>query len=90
MACAYKIIYNAGSQSEYWCIENGFRFESLHFACKVRDELAVVMQRLELPISEKILDENILITNVKRALLAGFFMQVRSSGVWIIRMAHSL
>ncbi|CAK8688575.1 unnamed protein product [Clavelina lepadiformis] len=63
-------------RSESWCSKNYVNVNALKQAEKVRIDLLSVLEGLELPISEAVQDADILETSVKRALLAGFFMQV--------------
>lgn len=53
-------------------------YSSLKTAEAVRSELTDIMNRIELPISEASFGTKTNSHNIKRALLAGFFMQVRN------------
>ncbi|KAG5262326.1 hypothetical protein AALO_G00273980 [Alosa alosa] len=77
-------IYNTFKQSqrepyfspEKWCQDYFLCYEALNTAGAIRSELMDILRRLELPISEPAFGTKINTLNVKRALLAGFFMQI--------------
>ncbi|XP_029695554.1 DEAD/H (Asp-Glu-Ala-Asp/His) box polypeptide 32a [Takifugu rubripes] len=77
-------IYNAFKQSqtaqysspEKWCEDNFLDHSSLKTAEAVRSELTDTLNRIELPISEASFGTKTNTHNIKRALLAGFFMQI--------------
>uniref|UniRef100_A0AAY5F514 Helicase-associated domain-containing protein n=1 Tax=Electrophorus electricus TaxID=8005 RepID=A0AAY5F514_ELEEL len=50
---------------------------ALQTADAVRAELAEILKRLELPVSSPAFSSKINMLNIKRALLAGFFMQIK-------------
>lgn len=72
-------VYNAyiqHNQDEAWCATNYVNAASLRLAVLIRAELLEVMQRIELPVSPPAFgchDNN---TNIKRALISGFFLKV--------------
>lgn len=59
-----------------WCSRNGLIPRSLKAAHKKRQEMLSMMESLELPISKPVEDQKVMETSVKKALLAGYFMQV--------------
>ncbi|TSL04202.1 ATP-dependent RNA helicase DQX1 [Bagarius yarrelli] len=61
---------------EKWCQDYFLCCAALETAEAVRAELSDILKRLELPISEPAFGTKTNIHNVKRALLAGFFMQI--------------
>uniref|UniRef100_A0AAQ4R412 DEAH (Asp-Glu-Ala-His) box polypeptide 32a n=1 Tax=Gasterosteus aculeatus aculeatus TaxID=481459 RepID=A0AAQ4R412_GASAC len=77
-------IYNAFKQSqrepyfttEKWCQDYFLDHSALKEAEAIRSELTETLNRIELPISEPFFGTKTNTHNVKRALLAGFFMQI--------------
>ncbi|XP_069016475.1 putative pre-mRNA-splicing factor ATP-dependent RNA helicase DHX32 [Embiotoca jacksoni] len=77
-------IYNAFKQSqreqsltaEKWCQDYFFDHSALKTAEAIRSELTDTLNRIELPISEPSFGTKSNTLNIKRALLAGFFMQI--------------
>ncbi|XP_029313079.1 DEAD/H (Asp-Glu-Ala-Asp/His) box polypeptide 32a [Cottoperca gobio] len=77
-------IYNAFKQSqreqyftaEKWCQDYFLDHSSLKTAEAIRSELTDTLNRIELPISEPCFGTKTNTHNIKRALLAGFFMQI--------------
>uniref|UniRef100_A0A7N5ZZX8 Helicase-associated domain-containing protein n=1 Tax=Anabas testudineus TaxID=64144 RepID=A0A7N5ZZX8_ANATE len=72
-------IYNAFikyNQDEAWCTTNFFNHASLRLAVVIRAELLEVMQRIELPVSPPAFGCQDNCTNIKRALISGFFLKV--------------
>ncbi|KAF5909069.1 putative pre-mRNA-splicing factor ATP-dependent RNA helicase DHX32, partial [Clarias magur] len=61
---------------EQWCQDYFLCCTALQTADAVRTELTDILRRLELPISEPAFGTKSNTINVKRALLAGFFMQI--------------
>ncbi|KAI5607421.1 DEAD/H (Asp-Glu-Ala-Asp/His) box polypeptide 32 [Silurus asotus] len=59
-----------------WCQDYFLCCAALQTADSIRAELTDILKRLELPISEPAFGTKTNTLNVKRALLAGFFMQV--------------
>lgn len=59
-----------------WCQDNFLDYSSLKTAEAIRSELTDTLNRIELPISEPSFGTKTNTHNIKRALLAGFFMQV--------------
>lgn len=72
-------IYNAfikHNQDEAWCRTNFLIHASLRLAVVIRAELLEVMQRIELPVSPPAFGCQDNCTNIKRALISGFFLKV--------------
>ncbi|XP_053701539.1 putative pre-mRNA-splicing factor ATP-dependent RNA helicase DHX32 isoform X1 [Synchiropus splendidus] len=77
-------IYNAFKQSQReqyftsdrWCQDNHLDHHALKQADAIRCELIDTLNRIELPISEPSFGTRTNMLNIKRALLAGFFMQI--------------
>ncbi|XP_037134647.1 putative pre-mRNA-splicing factor ATP-dependent RNA helicase DHX32 isoform X3 [Syngnathus acus] len=62
---------------EEWCRDNFLDYSALRTAESIRAELTNTLNRIELPVSEPAFGSRENAANLKRALLAGFFMQVR-------------
>uniref|UniRef100_A0A1A7YSE1 DEAQ box RNA-dependent ATPase 1 n=1 Tax=Iconisemion striatum TaxID=60296 RepID=A0A1A7YSE1_9TELE len=72
-------VYNAfmeHNQDEAWCSANFLSHAALRLAVVIRAELLDVMQRIELPVSPPAFGSQDNCTNIKRALLSGFFLRV--------------
>ncbi|XP_076614652.1 ATP-dependent RNA helicase DQX1 [Chaetodon auriga] len=72
-------IYNAfieHNQDEVWCTTNFLSHVALRLAVVIRAELLEVMQRIELPVSPPAFGCQDNCTNIKRALISGFFLKV--------------
>lgn len=72
-------IYNAfieHNQDEAWCTTNFLSHAALRLAVVIRAELLEVMQRIELPVSPPAFGCQDNCTNIKRALISGFFLKV--------------
>ncbi|XP_047425430.1 ATP-dependent RNA helicase DQX1 isoform X2 [Mugil cephalus] len=72
-------IYNSfieHNQDEAWCRTNFFAHSALRLAMVIRAELLDVMQRIELPVSPSAFGCQDNCTNIKRALISGFFLKV--------------
>lgn len=72
-------IYNAyiqHNEDEAWCTTNFLNPAALRLAVVIRAELLEVMQRIELPVSPPGFGCQDNCTNVKRALISGFFLKV--------------
>ncbi|XP_036378456.1 DEAD/H (Asp-Glu-Ala-Asp/His) box polypeptide 32a [Megalops cyprinoides] len=77
-------IYNAYKQSqrepyfslEKWCQDYFLSYPALQVADAIRAELSDILRRIELPISEPAFGTKTNTLNIKRALLAGYFMQI--------------
>ncbi|XP_056623478.1 putative pre-mRNA-splicing factor ATP-dependent RNA helicase DHX32 [Triplophysa dalaica] len=64
------------SNAERWCEEHFLTLNALQTADAIRSELTDILKRIELPVSLPAFGSKSNIVNIKRALLAGFFMQV--------------
>uniref|UniRef100_A0A6Q2YS19 Helicase ATP-binding domain-containing protein n=1 Tax=Esox lucius TaxID=8010 RepID=A0A6Q2YS19_ESOLU len=75
-------IYNAFKQRgpyssvEKWCQDYYLNLRALQTADTIRSELTDILKRIELPVSEGSFGTKSNTLNIKRALLAGFFMQI--------------
>ncbi|KAG9268137.1 putative pre-mRNA-splicing factor ATP-dependent RNA helicase DHX32 [Astyanax mexicanus] len=77
-------VYNAYKQSQYssysnterWCDDHFLSLTALETADAVRAELIEILKRIELPVSSPAFGSKTNTLDIKRALLAGFFMQV--------------
>ncbi|XP_026077999.1 putative pre-mRNA-splicing factor ATP-dependent RNA helicase DHX32 isoform X1 [Carassius auratus] len=61
---------------EQWCEEYFLCCDALQTADAIRAQLTDILKRIELPISEAAFGTKTNTLNIKRALLAGFFMQM--------------
>lgn len=73
MSCVFPPDFTA----EKWCQDYFLDHSALKKAEAIRSELTDTLNRIELPISESFFGTKTNTHNIKRALLAGFFMQVR-------------
>ncbi|XP_059213251.1 ATP-dependent RNA helicase DQX1 [Centropristis striata] len=64
------------NQDEAWCTTNFLSHAALRLAVVIRAELLEVMQRIELPVSPPAFGCQDNCTNIKRALISGFFLKV--------------
>ncbi|KAL6463563.1 hypothetical protein MHYP_G00279540 [Metynnis hypsauchen] len=72
-------VYNAylqHNEDEAWCSTNFLNASALRLAVVIRAELLEVMQRIELPVSPPAFGCQDNSTNIKRALISGFFLKV--------------
>ncbi|XP_051545159.1 ATP-dependent RNA helicase DQX1 [Myxocyprinus asiaticus] len=72
-------VYNAyvqHNEDEIWCRTNFLNSSALRLAVVIRAELLEVMQRIELPVSPPAFGCQDNSTNIKRALISGFFLKV--------------
>uniref|UniRef100_H2U6Z7 DEAQ-box RNA dependent ATPase 1 n=1 Tax=Takifugu rubripes TaxID=31033 RepID=H2U6Z7_TAKRU len=72
-------VYNAfiqHNQDEAWCNTHFLLHAALRLAVVIRLELLEVMQRIELPVSPPAFGCQDNCTNIKRALISGFFLNV--------------
>ncbi|MED6274174.1 hypothetical protein CHARACLAT_013783 [Characodon lateralis] len=72
-------VYNAfmeHNEDEAWCTANFLSHSALRLAMVIRAELLEVMQRIELPVSPPAFGCQDNCTNIKRALISGFFLKV--------------
>uniref|UniRef100_A0A8C5HAN9 Helicase C-terminal domain-containing protein n=1 Tax=Gouania willdenowi TaxID=441366 RepID=A0A8C5HAN9_GOUWI len=68
--------FKAHNQDEAWCVTNFLSQAALKLAVVIRAELLAVMQRIELPVSPPAFGCQDNCTNIKRALISGFFLNV--------------
>jgi len=61
---------------EQWCEDHFLSLAALQTADAIRFELTEILKRIELPVSLPAFGSKNNNLNIKRALLAGFFMQV--------------
>lgn len=64
------------NQDEAWCTTNFLSHAALRLAVVIRAELLEVMQRIELPVSPPAFGCQDNCTNIKRALISGYFLKV--------------
>ncbi|XP_074547137.1 ATP-dependent RNA helicase homolog DQX1 [Halichoeres trimaculatus] len=64
------------NQDEVWCTTNFLSHAALRLAVVIRAELLEVMQRIELPVSPPAFGCQDNCTNIKRALISGYFLKV--------------
>uniref|UniRef100_A0AAV2IV97 Helicase ATP-binding domain-containing protein n=1 Tax=Knipowitschia caucasica TaxID=637954 RepID=A0AAV2IV97_KNICA len=64
------------NQDEAWCVANFLSYAALRLAVVIRAELLEVMQRIELPVSPPAFGCQDNCTNIKRALISGYFLKV--------------
>lgn len=69
-------VTTADNQDEAWCTANFLSHAALRLAVVIRAELLEVMQRIELPVSPPGFGCQDNCTNIKRALISGFFLKV--------------
>lgn len=70
-------VLSADNQDEAWCMTNSLSHAALRLAVVIRAELLEVMQRIELPVSPPAFGCQDNCTNIKRALISGFFLKVK-------------
>ncbi|XP_044515175.1 putative pre-mRNA-splicing factor ATP-dependent RNA helicase DHX32 [Gracilinanus agilis] len=70
--------YQEASEScvEKWCSDHFLSHTALRMAESIRDELLDIMRRIELPYSEPAFGSEENTRNIKKALVAGYFMQI--------------
>lgn len=71
------VLFSTDFSAEKWCQDYYLDHSALKTAEAIRSELTDTLNRIELPISEPSFGTKTNTHNIKRALLAGFFMQVR-------------
>ncbi len=67
-------------EDNQWCYDNFVSNRSLKSADNVREQLSRIMDRLGLRRTSTEFTSKDYYLNIRKALLSGFFMQVRSSG----------
>lgn len=65
---------------EKWCHDYFLNWASLRMADVIRAELLEIIKRIELPYAEPAFGSRENTLNIKKALLSGYFMQVRMDG----------
>ena len=73
---SYGLSFSTDLTAEKWCQDYFLDHSALKMAEAIRSELTDTLNRIELPISEPSFGTKTNTNNLKRALLAGFFMQV--------------
>jgi pre-mRNA-splicing factor ATP-dependent RNA helicase DHX15/PRP43 len=73
---AYKAAEQAGDDVKKWCHEHFLSFRHLSSADNVRAQLKRIMETHEIELISTPFQDKEYYTNIRRALLAGFFMQV--------------
>ncbi|XP_051838648.1 putative pre-mRNA-splicing factor ATP-dependent RNA helicase DHX32 [Antechinus flavipes] len=61
---------------EKWCADHFLSLPALRMAESIRDELLDIVKRIELPYSEPAFGSKENTLNIKKALIAGYFMQI--------------
>ena len=70
--------YKTDKEDQKWCADNFVSYESLKSADEVWNQLSKIMDRLNLRrVSANISDKDYYL-NIRKAMAAGFFMQVSS------------
>ncbi|EAQ83877.1 conserved hypothetical protein [Chaetomium globosum CBS 148.51] len=73
---AYKAAEQAGDDVKKWCHEHFLSFRHLSSADNVRAQLKRIMETHDIELVSTPFQDKDYYTNIRRALLAGFFMQV--------------
>lgn len=73
---SHLCVLTPDNQDAAWCAANFLSHAALRLAVVIRAELLEVMQRIELPISPPAFGCQDNCTNIKRALISGFFLRV--------------
>lgn len=68
---------HAGNEDTNWCYENFVNFRSLKQADNVRQQLSRIMDRFNLKRTSTDFTSKDYYVNIRKALVQGFFMQVR-------------
>ncbi|NP_001088262.1 putative pre-mRNA-splicing factor ATP-dependent RNA helicase DHX32 [Xenopus laevis] len=61
---------------EKWCQNHCLSFVALEMARAIRNELLDIMRRIELPLTGPAFGSDENVTNIKKSLLSGYFMQI--------------
>ena len=69
---------------EKWCQDLYLSLPALQTADALLSELMATLRRIELPVSMPAFGSRINTLNIKKALLAGFFMQVTACQHWAV------
>lgn len=78
----FKIVLDLNVKT--WCQDYFLDHSALNIADTIRSELTSTLNRIELPISEPAFGTKTNTNDIKRALLAGFFMQVRNKSISVL------
>mmetsp|Transcript_12938 Transcript_12938/g.34494 ORF Transcript_12938/g.34494 Transcript_12938/m.34494 type:complete len:130 (+) Transcript_12938:1532-1921(+) len=70
--------YKSHGEDSQWCYENFLNMRALKSADSVRTQLARVCHRLNVRLVSTPFEDRNYYTNIRKALVAGFFMQVRA------------
>ena len=70
------IIVFAGHEDQGWCFDNFVNFRTMKNADNVREQLVRIMDRFNLPKNSTDFSSKDYYTNIRKALISGFFMQV--------------
>ena len=73
---AFKGVVNRGEDAKKWCHEHYLSFRHLSSADNVRQQLRRIMETHEIELLSTEFHDKNYYTNIRRALVAGFFMQV--------------
>lgn len=66
--------YKQSGDNKDWCYENFLNYRSLQSADNVRDQLARIMKKLNLPLVSVDLSDPDYYVNIRRCLAGGLFM----------------
>lgn len=72
-----SLIHILDNEDDAWCTTNFLNPAALRLAVVIRAELLEVMHRIELPVSPPSFGCQDNCTNIKRALISGFFLKVK-------------
>ena len=74
------VFYLLDREDTQWCYDNFLNYRSLKSADNVRDQLSRIMDRFNLKRTSTDFTSKDYYTNIRKALVAGFFMQVGEGG----------
>ena len=77
IVCLSTAFHILDHEDPQWCYDNFINYRSLKSADNVRQQLARIMDRFNLRRSSTDFTSRDYYLNIRRALVAGFFMQVR-------------
>lgn len=66
---------------KHWCRDHFLNFEALQLADKARRELQLIMKKEQIDLISTPFEDKAYYTNIRRALVTGFFMQVTKKAV---------
>eukprot|EP01028_Stygiella_incarcerata_P003611 TRINITY_DN1745_c0_g1_i1.p1 TRINITY_DN1745_c0_g1~~TRINITY_DN1745_c0_g1_i1.p1 ORF type:complete len:715 (-),score=189.41 TRINITY_DN1745_c0_g1_i1:1582-3726(-) len=72
---SFKKEERKGTDMRKWCRANYLNFRSIRVACDVREQLARLMRRMELPLVSPDVTSPDFCARVQKSILSGFFMQ---------------